>query len=224
MTPYSAAAGGSFSSRESSRSAALRGVLGEPRRRRSARAARSSPPAARRPPPARPGSPSAAGAGSTRAGPCRSPTGPGTGSASRAGSTSSSRARICESRRRRRATSTSSSSSCFSSVGDPQRAGDQVRERRGVVDVGDRELQLLGQVRDLLDDLGEGALDVAGQRLELGRLLDDVGQLRDPRDEVGLLGDVVPERAPAACPGRGCAAMPSGTLSIRATTPTTPTS
>ena len=36
---------------------------------------------------------------------------------------------------------------------DPQRAGDQVAERRGVVDVGDRELQLLGQVGDLLDDL-----------------------------------------------------------------------
>ena len=43
----------------------------------------------------------------------------------------------------------SSSSSCFSSVGDPQRAGDQVGERRGVVEVGDRELELLGQVRDL---------------------------------------------------------------------------
>ena len=60
---------------------------------------------------------------------------------------------------------------------DPQRAGDQVGERRGVLDVGDRELELLGQVGDLLDDLAEGALDVAGQRLQLGALLDDVGQL-----------------------------------------------
>ena len=51
---------------------------------------------------------------------------------------------------------------------DPQGAGDQVGERRRVVDVGDRELELLRQVGDLLDDLGEGALDVAGQRLELG--------------------------------------------------------
>ena len=51
---------------------------------------------------------------------------------------------------------------------DPQRAGDQVAERRGVVEVGDRELELLGQVGDLLDDLAEGVLDVPGQRLELG--------------------------------------------------------
>ena len=74
---------------------------------------------------------------------------------------------------------------------DPKRAGDQVGERGGVVDVGDRELQLLGQVGDLLDDLGEGALHVAGQRLELGRRLDHVGQRLDPRHQVRLLGDVV---------------------------------
>ncbi len=36
---------------------------------------------------------------------------------------------------------------------DPQRAGDQVAERRGLVHVRDRELKLLGQIRDLLDDL-----------------------------------------------------------------------
>ena len=79
---------------------------------------------------------------------------------------------------------------------DPQGAGDQVAERGGVVDVGDRHLQLLGQVGDLLDDLREGALDVAGQRLELGAGLDHVGQLGDPRDEVGLLGDVGAEADP----------------------------
>ena len=62
---------------------------------------------------------------------------------------------------------------------DPQRAGDQVGERRGVLDVRDRELQLLRQVRDLLDDLAEGALDVAGERLQLRPLLDDVGHLLD---------------------------------------------
>ncbi len=45
-----------------------------------ARAARSARPAARRPRRAPPGSPSAAGAGRTRAGPCRSRTRPGTGS------------------------------------------------------------------------------------------------------------------------------------------------
>ena len=53
-----------------------------------------------------------------------------------------------------------------------------------------------GQVGDLLDDLGEGALDVAGQRLELGRRLDHVGQRLDPRDQVGLLGDVLGDPHP----------------------------
>ena len=79
---------------------------------------------------------------------------------------------------------------------DPQRAGDQVAERRRVVDVGDRHLQLLRQVGDLLDDLREGALDVAGQRLQLGAGLADVGQLGDPRHQVGLLGDVGAEPDP----------------------------
>ncbi len=86
---------------------------------------------------------------------------------------------------------------------DPQRAGDQVRERRGVVDVGDRELELLGQVGDLLDDLGEGALDVAGQRLELGRAA-------RPRRAAARSArpDRAPRRrsrraAPARSPGRG---------------------
>ena len=79
---------------------------------------------------------------------------------------------------------------------DPQRPGDQVGERRGVVDVGDRELELLRQIGDLLDDLGEGALDVAGQRLELGGGLDDVRERLDARHQVGLLGDVVAEPHP----------------------------
>ena len=76
--------------------------------------------------------------------------------------------------------------------GDAQGAGDQVGERGGVVDVGDGHLQLLGQVGDLLDDLREGALHVAGKGLQLGPVLDHVGQLLDPRHEVGLLGDVGP--------------------------------
>ena len=50
---------------------------------RAARAARRPRPGPRRPRRAPPGSPSAAGAGSTRAGPCPSPTGPGTGCAFR---------------------------------------------------------------------------------------------------------------------------------------------
>ena len=66
---------------------------------------------------------------------------------------------------------------------DPQGAGDQVRERRRVVDVGDRELQLLGQVGDLLDDPREGPLDVAGQRLQLGRSAETsgIGSIRATR-------------------------------------------
>ena len=79
---------------------------------------------------------------------------------------------------------------------DPQRAGDQVAEGGGVLDVGHRHLQLLGQVGDVLDDLREGALHVAGQRLQLGPLVDHVGQLGDPRHQVGLLGDVGAEPHP----------------------------
>jgi hypothetical protein len=70
----------------------------------------------------------------------------------------------------------------------PQRAGNQVREGRGVVDVGHRELELLRQVRHLLDDGRERLLDVAHERRELDRLHDDVRGLLDRRDEVGLLG------------------------------------
>ena len=65
---------------------------------------------------------------------------------------------------------------------DPQRAGDQVRERGRVLEVGDRHLQLLGEVRDLLDDARERLLDVAHQRGQLRALLDLVGQLGDARD------------------------------------------
>jgi hypothetical protein len=75
--------------------------------------------------------------------------------------------------------------------GDAERAGDQVPERGGIVEVRHRHLQLLGQVGDLLDDLGEGALHVAGQRLELGGGLDHVRKLGDPRHQIGLLGDVL---------------------------------
>ena len=93
---------------------------------------------------------------------------------------------------------------------DPQRAGDQVRERRGVVDVGDRELQLLGQIRDLLDDLAEGALDVAGQRLELGRRLDHVGHRLDPRDQIRAARRRSRRAGPARSPGRGSASSRPG--------------
>jgi hypothetical protein len=76
---------------------------------------------------------------------------------------------------------------------DPQRPGDQVGERARVVDVGDGQLQLLRQVGDLLDDLREGALDVAAERLQFGARFDLVGHLGDPGDEVGAVADVVVE-------------------------------
>ena len=79
---------------------------------------------------------------------------------------------------------------------DAQGAGDQVREGGGVVEVGDGELELLGQIGDRLDDLGEGALDVAGQRLELGGGLEHVRHRLDPRHQVGLLADVVGDPDP----------------------------
>ena len=72
---------------------------------------------------------------------------------------------------------------------DPQRAGDQVRERRRVVEVGDRELQLLGQVRDVLDDLRRtSAARCASSAVSSGPSLSTSGARLDARDEVGLLG------------------------------------
>ena len=82
-----------------------------------------------------------------------------------------------------------SSSSCLLLLGlQPQRRGDEVAERARVVDVRRGELQLLGKVRDEADDPPEQRLDVARQRLDLARS-------RRPRrarasnaaDEVGLL-------------------------------------
>ncbi len=69
---------------------------------------------------------------------------------------------------------------------DPQRPGDRVRELRRVVEVRDRDLELLGQVGDLLDDPREHRLHVAVERLELGRRLDLVRRLLDAGDHVGL--------------------------------------
>ena len=69
--------------------------------------------------------------------------------------TSSSRARISESRRSRLADVVLLQQRLALLGRDPQRAGDQVRERGRVLEVGDRHLQLLGQVRRLLDDLRE---------------------------------------------------------------------
>ena len=72
-----------------------------------------------------------------------------------------------------------------------QRTGDQMREDARVVDVGDHHLELVGEVRDLFDDVREGLLDVAHQRRELRRLLDHVGGRRDISDQIGLGTDPV---------------------------------
>ena len=50
---------------------------------------------------------------------------------------------------------------------EPQRRGDEVREHARVVDVGGGELELVGQRRDELDDARELVLHGARQRLDL---------------------------------------------------------
>ena len=63
---------------------------------------------------------------------------------------------------------------------------DEVAERARVVDVRRRELELLRQVRDERDDAREQRLDVAGQRLDLARLLEHVRHLDEAPDQVRL--------------------------------------
>ena len=92
----------------------------------------------------------------------------------------------------------------------PQRAGDEVAERARVVDVRDRVLQLLGEVRDRLDDARERLLDVADQRGQLGRLGDGVRQLGDLGGEVRRLLREALEPRRAGRPGRGSAASRRG--------------
>ena len=100
--------------------------------------------------------------------------------------TSSSRARISDSRRSRLPTSTSSSSACFSSVLSRSAPAIRCASTLGIVDVGDHDLELLGQVGHLLDDVGERLLHVAHQRGQLRGLVDDVGRLGHLRHQVGL--------------------------------------
>ena len=67
-----------------------------------------------------------------------------------------------------------------------QRRRDEVAERARIVDVGGRQLQLLGQVRRHPDHAPELVLDVPGQRLDLGRVREDVRKLLELGGEVGL--------------------------------------
>ncbi len=72
-----------------------------------------------------------------------------------------------------------------------------MRERRRIVDVRRRDLELLGQVRQEPDDAREEALHVPGQRLDLAGLRHDLRDLRDRADEVRLGGDLLVEPDPA---------------------------
>ena len=67
-----------------------------------------------------------------------------------------------------------------------ERRGDEVAERARVVDVRRSELQLFGQVRREADDPPEQALHVARQRLELGCLLEHVGERAELAEQIGV--------------------------------------
>ena len=155
--------------------------------RRSGAAAPRSRPASRRPPRAPAGSPSAARAGGTRAGCGPSPTAPATGSSSPSSITSSSRARISDSRRSRWVTSRSSSSACLSSVLIRRDPAIMWPSTSGSSTFATATCSSSGQVRQPLDDVREGLLDVALERLQLVRGLEDVGLLVHARDQVGVL-------------------------------------
>ncbi len=67
--------------------------------------------------------------------------------------------------------------------------GDEVAQNGRVVDAGGRHLQLVGQVGHQLDDLGVDRDQVPLQGLQLGPLLDHVGEVVDLGLQVRLLGD-----------------------------------
>ena len=223
MTPYSAAAGGSRSRRASSRLRAFAHVLGQLQRLEPLAQLVDLRLLARRPRRARPGSPSAAGGGRTRAGPSPSPTAPATGSSSRAPTPRARGSGSASTARSRSSTLTISSSSLPLLGLQAHRRGDEVAERARVVDVRGRELQLLGQVGREADDARELVLDVARQRLDLGRLR----ELRPAAARTRRRG--TGRRAAARRGARGGApwtrirSVPSGTLIILWTIATVPT-
>ena len=189
ITPYSAAAGGSFSRRDSSRSAALRDVLGQLELRELRRAARSTSACCSSPSP----SSSWIAFSCWRRKYSRWPFSISDWTCDwifePSSITSSSRLRIAV-----------IFAQPLVDVGrleqlllllglQAHRRGDEVRERARVVDVRGRDLELLGEVRDRGDDPAEEVLDVAGQRLELLRLLDDLRHLDELADEIRLVLD-----------------------------------
>ncbi len=78
-----------------------------------------------------------------------------------------------------------------------ERRRDEIAERARIVDVRGGDLQFLRQVRDEADDPREQRLDVAGERLDLARLLEDVGQLGELADEVRVRLHLPVEMDPA---------------------------
>ena len=101
--------------------------------------------------------------------------------------TSSSRASASVRRRRRLATFASSSSACLSSVGSRSEPEMMWLSAPGSSTLATAICSSSGRYGHGLDDLRERLLDVAHERRQLGRLLDDVRALGDLRDEVGLL-------------------------------------
>src|SRR5581483_9858159 len=90
-----------------------------------------------------------------------------------------------------------------------ERRRHEVAERARIVDVRRGDLQLLRQVRDEADDPGEETLDVARERLDLLRLVHDVGLLDELADEIRLV-EHLPLQADATDPLHEDAQRPVG--------------
>ena len=210
MTPYSAAADGSFSRRDSSRVAALYTSSGSPASSIRARSSVSS---------ACCSSPSPSS--SWIAFSCwrrknsrwpfsisdcicdwmRLPS----------SSSSSSRFRRRSSSRSRSSTFSSSRSCCFSSVLIRRSEATKLTRAVGSSTLASAICSSSGQVRDEPDDALEERMDVAGERLDLVGLDDDVGHLRELAGQVRLVLDATVE-ADALEPADEDAQRPVGNL------------
>ena len=80
--------------------------------------------------------------------------------------------------------------------------GDEVAERRRVVDAGGRHLELVGQIGHQGDDLGVDRHQVALEGLQLGAGFDHVGQIDDVCPQVGSLVGELARSGCGGCPGR----------------------
>ena len=99
----------------------------------------------------------------------------------------------------------------------PQRARDEVAQRARVVDVGDRELELLGQVGDVLDDARERLPGRCGSAPRARSTRSTVsGSSSISRREVGRLAAPSSSIRTRWAPWTRIRSVPSGTLSMRA--------